>query len=158
MTQLEFLLELSLAQGPITARDFEQPQTLDPWLVVAVVALLGLLGVISSRSKDQLPTFRWALSWLRTRRVIVGIGLIAWAFAGAYPPWQAHYPQAVVACGFGPVWSGPSPSYQYDQYACGSGRAQIDLARLLVEWAVIAGVTGGLAALARRQDPANREA
>ncbi len=157
VSQLLALALVVVAQGPITARDFEQPKPLDPWLVVAVVAVLGLLGVISTRGlRDPVPTFRRAVSWLRTRRVVIAVGLIVWGFAGAYPPWHARYPQEVVSCGFGPVWSGPSPSYPYDQY-CGSGRAQIDLPRLLVEWAVVAGVTGGLAALARRQDPTNHQ-
>jgi len=117
--------------------------SLDDILAFVVLALVGLVLLVIFVPSARPPVMVAVRSFWVPRR-LVALGLLLVAATALYPPWYARASTGPrFLCGSGPLWSGPT--------SCGplaSQMAQVDIARLLVEWVVLAGITGGLALLA----------
>lgn len=78
---------------------------------------------------------------MRLRQVVVmWLGIIVVVVMGLFPPWRVNAVDFSVSEGYGFIWH--PPEYRSpDGYRSGM---QIDLTRLVVQWVMVASVTGGM--------------
>jgi hypothetical protein len=145
-------------QGQPHLPGYDVPPAKPPMTSALGDATIGVLALLLLAASFFAVAFlvvrrRDMMTWLWVPRRLVGVGLLLMAFAGLFPPWKATWPPDFLRserpCGVAsPIWS-PPPSQECLRPGFASpGFVHVDLARLLLEWAVLAGLTAALPLIA----------
>ncbi len=87
----------------------------------------------------------------KNQKIVIMIGLIVIVLMGVVPPWVHTVSllgsQTKYSAGYSPIIS--APSRQYDAPAYG---VSLDISRLLMQWALVGMVAGGLVLILKDKD------
>ena len=91
----------------------------------------------------------------KIQKIVMWVGIIAVVGMGLYPPWTTKFTRTgLSACHYkyNPIHKAPHFTLDHPGSENMSlGRGYIDIHRLLVQWAMVAFITGGMVVTCRRK-------